>query len=130
VIPRERLDAVFKAAIDGCRSRTLQHISFHPVKASPSKYVTGKSWSGYNWYQGTTAVSSRSTPTCRSTSIERSTWRATRLPGHHVYNVLLEKNLLRDRGWIEFSVYALVLATISDRRGHRELRYRGCVSAG
>ena len=28
-------------------------------------------------------------------------------PGHHVYNVLLEKNLLRDRGWQEFSVYAL-----------------------
>src|SRR5436189_3264532 len=25
-------------------------------------------------------------------------------PGHHVYNVLLEKNLLQDRGWIEFSV--------------------------
>jgi hypothetical protein len=28
-------------------------------------------------------------------------------PGHHVYNALLEKNLLRDRGWIEFSVYLL-----------------------
>ena len=28
-------------------------------------------------------------------------------PGHHVYNVLLEKNLLHDRGWVEFSVYPL-----------------------
>jgi len=28
-------------------------------------------------------------------------------PGHHVYNSLLEKNLVRDRGWMEFSVYAL-----------------------
>jgi hypothetical protein len=28
-------------------------------------------------------------------------------PGHHVYNVLLEKNLVRDRGWVEFSVYPL-----------------------
>ena len=28
-------------------------------------------------------------------------------PGHHVYNVLLEKNLVRDRGWPEFSVYPL-----------------------
>src|SRR5439155_12936380 len=28
-------------------------------------------------------------------------------PGHHVYNVLLEKNLLQDRGWIEFSVSPL-----------------------
>jgi hypothetical protein len=28
-------------------------------------------------------------------------------PGHHVYNTLLEQNLMRDRGWIEASVYAL-----------------------
>jgi hypothetical protein len=28
-------------------------------------------------------------------------------PGHHVYNVLLEKHLVRDRGWMEFSVYPL-----------------------
>src|SRR5262249_7804215 len=28
-------------------------------------------------------------------------------PGHHVYNVLLEKHLVRDRGWIEFQVYPL-----------------------
>jgi hypothetical protein len=28
-------------------------------------------------------------------------------PGHHVYNALLEKNLVRDRGWVEYSVYAL-----------------------
>jgi hypothetical protein len=28
-------------------------------------------------------------------------------PGHHVYNTLLEKHLVRDRGWVEFSVYPL-----------------------
>jgi len=28
-------------------------------------------------------------------------------PGHHVYNVLLEKNLVRDRGWQEFTIYPL-----------------------
>ena len=28
-------------------------------------------------------------------------------PGHHVYNVLLEKHLMRDRGWVEYSVYPL-----------------------
>jgi hypothetical protein len=28
-------------------------------------------------------------------------------PGHHVYNTLLEKNLTRGRGWVEFSVYPL-----------------------
>jgi hypothetical protein len=52
VIPRERLDTVFKAAIDGCRSRTLQHITLPPGESFTVEYVTGKSWSGYNWYQG------------------------------------------------------------------------------
>jgi hypothetical protein len=28
-------------------------------------------------------------------------------PGHHVYNALLEKNLVKDRGWIEYTVYPL-----------------------
>jgi hypothetical protein len=28
-------------------------------------------------------------------------------PGHHVYNALLEKHLVGDRGWREFSVYPL-----------------------
>ena len=28
-------------------------------------------------------------------------------PGHHVYNVLLEQHLVRDRGWVEYTVYPL-----------------------
>lgn len=28
-------------------------------------------------------------------------------PGHHVYNSLLERELVRERGWWEYSVYAL-----------------------
>lgn len=28
-------------------------------------------------------------------------------PGHHVYNSLLEQHLVKERGWVEFSVYPL-----------------------
>jgi hypothetical protein len=28
-------------------------------------------------------------------------------PGHHTYNALLEKNLVRDRGWVEYTIYPL-----------------------
>ncbi|MGE5410440.1 MAG: hypothetical protein ACM3MI_05725, partial [Clostridiales bacterium] len=28
-------------------------------------------------------------------------------PGHHVYNALLEKHLVDDKGWVEFTVYPL-----------------------
>ena len=40
VIPRDRLDAVFKAAIDGCRARTLQHIALPPGESFEVEYVT------------------------------------------------------------------------------------------
>jgi hypothetical protein len=108
VIPRERLDAVFKAAIDGCRSRTLQHIALPPGESFTVEYVTGKSWSGYNWYQGnyrSLIQVNTDLPIYVDRAIDLACHEG--YPGHHVYNVLLEKNLLRDRGWTEFSVYPL-----------------------
>ena len=108
MIPRERLDAVFKAAIDGCRSRTLRHITLPPGESFTVEYVTGKSWSGYNWYQGkyhSLIQVNTDLPIYVDRAIDLACHEG--YPGHHVYNVLLEKNLLRDRGWTEFSVYAL-----------------------
>ena len=108
IIPKDRLDAVFKAAIDGCRSRTLEHIQLPPGESFTVEYVTGKSWSGYNWYQGNYS-SLIQVNTDLPIYIDRAIDLACHegYPGHHVYNVLLEKNLVRDRGWVEFSVYPL-----------------------
>lgn len=52
VIPRDKLDAVFRASIDECRRRTAEHIELPPGESFKVEYVTGKSWSGYNWYKG------------------------------------------------------------------------------
>jgi len=108
VIPRPRLDAVIKAAIDGCRTRTLQHIVLPPNESFSVEYVTGKSWSGYNWYQGNYR-SLIQVNTDLPIYVDRAIDLACHeeYPGHHVYNVLLERNLLRDHGWTEFSVYPL-----------------------
>jgi hypothetical protein len=108
VIPKERLDAVFKAAIEGCRSRTLQHVELPANENFTIEYVTNKSWSGYNWYQGNYR-SLIQVNTDLPIYIDRAIDLACHegYPGHHVYNVLLEKNLVRDRGWVEFSVYPL-----------------------
>ena len=95
VIAPDRLDAVFKAAIDGCRSRTLQHIQLPPGESFTVEYVTGKSWSGYNWYQGNYR-SLIQVNTDLPIYIDRAIDLACHegYPGHHVYNVLLEKNCL------------------------------------
>ncbi|HMJ05298.1 MAG TPA: hypothetical protein VK474_03490, partial [Chthoniobacterales bacterium] len=108
IIPREKLDAVFQLAIKACRERTLAHIKLPPNESFTVEYVTGKTWGGYNWYQGNYR-SLIQVNTDLPSYIDRAVDLAAHegYPGHHVYNVLLEKNLVRDRGWVEFSVYPL-----------------------
>jgi hypothetical protein len=108
VIPREKLDAVFQVAIQACKERTARHVALPPSESFTVEYVTNKSWSGYNWYQGNYR-SLIQVNTDLPIYIDRAIDLACHegYPGHHVYNALLEKHLVRDRGWPEFSVYAL-----------------------
>jgi hypothetical protein len=108
VIPRERLDAVFTAAIDACRSRTREHVQLPPDEHFTVEYVTNKSWSGYNWYRGNFR-SLIQVNTDLPIYIDRAIDLACHegYPGHHVYNALLEQHLVKDRGWFEFTVYPL-----------------------
>lgn len=108
IIPRDWLDRVFSAAIAEGRSRSAARIPLPADEQFTVEYVTGKPWSGYNWYKG----NSRSLIQMNvdfPVSIDRAVDLACHegYPGHHVYNSLLEQNLVRARGWVEFSVYAL-----------------------
>ena len=107
-IPADRLDAVMRAAIAECRRRSAEHIAVPAEEQFTLEFVTGKSWSGYNYYQG----NYRSLIQI-NTDLPIRIGRAVDLgchegyPGHHVYNVLLERNLARGRNWVEYSVYPL-----------------------
>ena len=108
VIPKEKLDTVFQLAIKECRTRTLAHVALPPNESFTVEYVTNKPWGGYNWYKGN-FHSVIQVNTDLPIFIDRAVDLAAHegYPGHHVYNSLLAKNLVRDRGWVEFSVYAL-----------------------
>jgi hypothetical protein len=108
VIPKNRLDRVFQEAIRGCRSRMPSIVNMPFQERFTVEYVTGKSWSGYNWYQGNFR-SLIQVNTDLPVYIDRAVDLACHegYPGHHVYNALLEKNLVKDRGWIEYTVYPL-----------------------
>ena len=108
VIPSDRLDQVFETAIAECRRRTLVHVDLPADESFTVEYVTDKSWSGYNWYQGNFR-SLIQVNTDLPIYIDRAVDLACHegYPGHHIYNVLLEQHLVRERGWPEFSVYAL-----------------------
>ncbi|HEU4558627.1 MAG TPA: hypothetical protein VFS20_12290 [Longimicrobium sp.] len=108
VIPRERLDTVFKTAIAACRERTMGRLQLPAGESFTVEYVNNKPWSGYNWYQGnyrSLIQVNTDLPIFVDRAIDLACHEG--YPGHHVYNALLEKNLVRDRGWVEFSVYPL-----------------------
>ncbi len=108
IIPKDKIDTIFKTAILEARKRTLDRFELPVNENFRMEYVTGKSWSGYNWYQGNYQSLIQI-----STDIDIFIERAIDLachegyPGHHVYNMMLEKNLFRDKGWTEISLYPL-----------------------
>jgi hypothetical protein len=107
-IPPDKVDAVMQAALRECRARTLRHVTLPEGERFTLEYVTNQPWSGYNWYKGN-YTSLIQINTDLPVSLQRAVDLACHegYPGHHVYNVLLEKNLVRDRGWIEYTVYPL-----------------------
>ena len=107
-IPTGRLRPVFDAAIAECRRRALQHIELPRGESFELAFVTGKSWSGYNYYKGN-AHSLIEINTDLPIRIERAVDLGCHegYPGHHVLNALLEQHLVKGKGWIEFSVYPL-----------------------
>ena len=108
IIPKDKLDTVFSAAIQECRKRTMQHIQLPANENFKVEYVTGKPWGGYNWYKGN-YFSVIQVNTDLPIYIDRAIDLAAHegYPGHHVYNTLLEENMVKKRGWMEFTVYPL-----------------------
>lgn len=108
IIPKEKIDTVFKVAIKEAAKRTRSQISLPSSETFTLEYVTGKPWGGYNWYKGN-FNSLIQINTDLPINLERAIDLACHegYPGHHVYNMLLEKNLYRDKGWIEISLYPL-----------------------
>ena len=93
-----------------CRRRTLEHIALPEGESFTIEYVSDKPWTGYNWYKGD-AVSLIQVNTDLPISISRAVDLGCHegYPGHHTYNALLEKNLVRDKGWVEYSLYPLFI---------------------
>jgi hypothetical protein len=108
VIPPERLDTVFRAAIAEARRRTLSHMELPANEEFVLEYVTDKPWSGYNWYQGnvrSVIQINKELPIYIDRAIDLGAHEG--YPGHHVFNALLEHHRVRGRNWPEYSVYPL-----------------------
>ncbi|CAN7313780.1 hypothetical protein [Brevundimonas sp. LjRoot202] len=108
VIPKDRLQVVMDAAIAECRRRTVQHIALPANENFTLAFVGDKPWSGYNYYQGDARSKieiNADFPIYTERAIDLGCHEG--YPGHHVYNALLEKTFVDERGWVEMSVYPL-----------------------
>jgi len=108
IIPPERLQDVMQAAIRAGRERTLQYITLPDGEDFVLEFVTGKPWSGYNWYKGnyqSVIQINTDLPVYIDRAVDLGCHEA--YPGHHVYNVLLERDLVRGKGWVEYCIYPL-----------------------
>jgi hypothetical protein len=108
IVPADRLEQVMRAAIDECRRRTLAHIALPEEENFTLEFVTDRSWSGYNWYQGgyrSLIQVNTDLPIRLSRAVDLGCHEG--YPGHHAFNVLLERELSRGRGWVEYQVYPL-----------------------
>jgi hypothetical protein len=107
-IPKDRLQPVFDAAIAECKRRTAAHIGLRAGEAFTIEFVTGKPWSGHNYYKG-----SYKSLIQINTDLPIRISRAVDLgchegyPGHHVLNLLIEARLVNLMHFGEYQVNPL-----------------------
>ena len=108
VIDSALVDSVFQTAIAEARRRTMLHMELPEGESFRIEYVTEKPWSAYNWYKGefnSLIQVNIDLPITIDRVIDLACHEG--YPGHHVFNAMLEKNLVNDQGMVEFSVYPL-----------------------
>jgi hypothetical protein len=124
-IPGDRIDAVFTAAIEEARKRTLPHIPLPEEERFDKEYVTGVSWGAYNWYKGdyrSLIQVNVELPVRISSPLGLAAHEG--YPGHHVQNVLVEKNMRNDNGWMEYTVQPLYCPQATLNEGGANLAAR------
>lgn len=111
-IPKDRLQPVFDAAIAECKKRTAQYIALPAGETFTMEFVTGKPWSGYNYYKGnykSLIQINTDLPIRISRAVDLGCHEG--YPGHHVLNLMVEQKLAREKGWKEYEVNPLYSPT-------------------
>ena len=107
-IPKDKLKPVFDRAIAECRTRTQKYFDLPETEKFRMEFVNNKSWSGYNYYQGnyeSLIQINTDFPIIIDRAVDLGCHEG--YPGHHVWNLFIERELVGKRGWIEYSVNPL-----------------------
>lgn len=108
IIPKDKIDTVFRTAIAEARRRTKKYFDFLPQEDFKLEYVTDKAWSGYNWFQGmnkSLIQINLDQPIYIDRAIDLAAHEG--YPGHHTFHSSIEQVYALDSGWVEYSIYPL-----------------------
>ena len=117
VIPREKLETVIGRAMVECRARTLAQIDL-PANEKVTLNVTGDMpWVGFTEYLGDSQSIvhlNGDVPVHIERAIELGCHEG--YPGHHVHATLIEQEMVKNRGWLEYTYIPMVgpLAVIAE----------------
>ena len=108
IIPNDKVEAAMSMAIKACRERTRAHYDLPSMERFQLQFVTGKSWSAYNWYKGdnmSVIQVNLDQPLRMDRLLDLGCHEG--YPGHHVYNLLSERDRLKGKGWAEAQIVPL-----------------------
>ena len=107
-IPHDRVAPTLAAALQAARTAAGPFVKLPEGEQFVTALVTGKPWGAYNWYLGNfkSRIELNTDLPVEANSL-LGTMCHEGYPGHHVYNVLLEHNLVKGKGWVEYTVYPL-----------------------
>lgn len=108
IVPRKMIDTLVRLCLSECRRRTAEHLALPDGEKCRVELVGGQSWGGYNWYLGglQSLIQIDTTTNMYIGSLIGSAAHEG-YPGHHYSNIVKDKRLVQDSGWIEYSVFPL-----------------------
>lgn len=109
VVPADRIEPVLTRALEESRRRVRERWTLPQEERVRLELVSGKPWPSFSSYRGdyeSLVEVSRDFPVTVATAVWIATHEA--YPGHHTIAVLRDRDLVRGRGFLEFSVEPLV----------------------
>jgi hypothetical protein len=105
LIPDDALDQVLERSMEGCRQRTLAHVSLPPGESITVQYVRNKPWDAYSNYQGafhSVIQVNADFPLTVDRALQLACHEG--YPGHHAFNSLAEEQRVRHEHQLEWMV--------------------------
>ncbi|WP_333473865.1 hypothetical protein [Shewanella nanhaiensis] len=108
IVPEHKIPKVFSAAVEKSRELTSAYINLPEDESFRIEFVNDKVWSAYNWYQGdyqSLIQLNQDQPLYLERCMQLASHEG--YPGHHLFNLLQERELVRKSHWPEYAIYPL-----------------------